>query len=65
MEFKITSLLQKFKLIIGCSMKHYPSYSKMKSWNMKQMHLSMCLNLWLNFDLDMHKNLNQKYYYNK
>jgi hypothetical protein len=32
---------------------------------MKQMHLSMCLNLWLNFDLDMPKMLNQKYYFNK
>jgi hypothetical protein len=65
MEFNITSLLQKFKLRIGSSMKYYPSYSKMKSWNMKQMHISMCLNLWLNFDLDRPKKLNQKYYYNK
>jgi hypothetical protein len=65
MELKITSLLQKFKLQIGCSMKYYPSYSKMKSWNMKQMHLSMCLNLWFNFYLDMTKSLNQNYYYNK
>lgn len=37
---KITSLLQKFKLGIGCSIEYYPSYSKMKSWNMIQMHLS-------------------------